>query len=85
MNVFEQVIRASNGQFFTVVFTKKDGTVRTLNGRIGVRKNLKNTGTVRASDDYITVYDVHAGGYRSVNKNTIRSITAMGVKVQSTR
>ena len=34
-------IAQSKGKFITVSFIKKDGTARTLNGRIGVTKHLK--------------------------------------------
>jgi len=73
MKNLEQFIQQTKGKFFTVTFIKKDGTERTLNGRVGVTKYLKG-GVSRAGDQYITVYDVQNGGYRSVNKDTIKEI-----------
>ena len=73
MKNLEQFIEQTKGRFFTVTFIKKDGSERTLNGRVGVTKHLKG-GVSRAGDQYITVYDVQNGGYRSVNKDTIKQI-----------
>ena len=73
MKDLEQVIEQTKGKFFTVTFVKKDGTERVLNGRVGVKKHLKG-GVNRVGDQYITVFDVKNGGYRSVNKDTIKEI-----------
>ena len=73
MKDLEKFIQQTKGRFFTVTFIKKDGTERTLNGRVGVTKHLKG-GVSRAGDQYITVFDVQNGGYRAVNKNTIVKI-----------
>ena len=73
MKDLENFIEQTKGRFFTVTFIKKDGTQRTLNGRVGVTKHLKG-GVSRAGDQYITVFDVKNGGYRSVNKDTIKEI-----------
>lgn len=68
-------------KFFTVKFTKKDGTVRTLNGMLGVKKHLK--GGVKRYDksNLVTVYDLKAKGYRTVNLETLQEIKAHGLKV----
>lgn len=75
----DDIILNSGGKFVTVTFIKKDGTQRVLNGRMGVTKALalpvgegnnnldKNT--------FITIYDMKAQGYRSINRNTIISVT----------
>jgi hypothetical protein len=39
-----KLIEFLNGQFFTVEFIKKDGTLRVMNCRTGVKKYLSNTG-----------------------------------------
>ncbi len=43
---------------FTVVFTKKDGTLRTMNARRGVSVGVKGTGKPKTNDNNITVFDV---------------------------
>jgi hypothetical protein len=76
-------IAQSKGKFITVTFIKKDGTVRNLNGRIGVTKYLKNgTATVNL-DKYIIVYDTINTGYRCVNKDTIVSVTCEGLTINN--
>lgn len=66
------------GRFVGLEFVKKDGSVRRLNGRLGVVKHLK-TGEVSERSDlpYITVYDVHARGYRSVSMATVSKVRAV--------
>ena len=39
-----KLIEFLNGQFFTIEFIKKDGTLRVMNCRTGVKKYLSNTG-----------------------------------------
>lgn len=75
--LFKQV-----GKFVGLDFTKIDGSDRTLNGRLGVRKHLKGgTNTVVADDrPYLVVYDVNGKGYRAVNLATV-----MEVRAQHTR
>lgn len=69
------ILKATNGRFFTVTFVKKDNTVRKLNGRINVNKWLKYTNYVLDVGKHVCVYDVQNKGYRLVNKNTILGIT----------
>lgn len=73
MNKLSEVIEESNGKILTVVFVKKDGTERVLNGRLGVTKHLKGGGS-RTGEQYITIFDLKNGGYRSVNKETIKEV-----------
>ena len=76
-------IAKSKGKFITVLFVKKDGTIRTLNGRIGVTKHLKGgTSTVDYSK-YLVVYDTINAGYRSINRDTIVSVTCEGLTIKN--
>lgn len=77
--MFDTVKKVIGGRFFTVEFTKKDGTLRRLNGRFGVTKHLKG-GKTTLNDDYLIVFDCHAKGYRAVNKQTIKQINFGGVQ-----
>lgn len=74
MKNLEQIIKITAGKFFTVVFTKKDGTERVLNGRLGVVNHLKGGKSTVNHEEYLTVFDVHAKGYRSVNKSAIKEV-----------
>jgi hypothetical protein len=76
-------IAQSKGKFITVNFIKKDGTARTLNGRTGVTKHLKGGVSTVNTDKYLVVYDTVAQGYRSVNKDTIVSVTCEGLTINN--
>jgi hypothetical protein len=71
MKNLEKVIEQSKGKFLTVTFVKKDGSIRTLNGRLGVKKDLVGGKSTVDHTKYINIYDVQAHGYRNVNKETI--------------
>jgi hypothetical protein len=68
-----------SGRFVGIEFTKKDGSVRSLNGRLGVVKHLRGPSgsTDRLDLPYITVYDVTARGYPSVNMATVSKVRAV--------
>jgi hypothetical protein len=72
-NEAKELIKATNGKFFTVTFIKKDGTERVMNARLGVKVYLKGGQLAydAESKGLIPVYDVKTGGYRMVNINTI--------------
>lgn len=78
-----KIIEESNGKFVSVDFYKKDGTLRTLTGRLGVQKYLK--GGVRTTDPekYICIYDTVNEGYRSINRDTIVSVRCSGIKAEA--
>jgi hypothetical protein len=72
----KRLIKETNGKFFTVTFIKKDGSVRVMNARLGVKAYLKGGELPYdpASKGLIPVYDVKTGDYRMVNVNTITSL-----------
>ena len=69
-----------DGTIVTVEFIKKDGSLRTLNGRMNVKKHLK--GGTKAFDDkdygLITIYDLKNKGYRSFKVENLRKLKAKG-------
>jgi hypothetical protein len=72
----KKLIFNTKGKFFTVVFIKKNGSPRTMNARLNVRKYLKG-GKLRYNPykmGYIPVYDMAAQGYRMVNTKTIKTL-----------
>ena len=85
----EQLIRTTRGKMFNVCWTKKDGTERCANARIGVTKHLKGTGTPPSLEhSYITIYLMWTmdgqtfkaeSGYRNLNLDTITSVKLHGV------
>ena len=76
----ENLVKSTKGHFFGVKFTKKDHTERVMNARIGVKKFLKGgeNKVVGLDNSYMTVWDKHANGYRTVNLATVKELTVDG-------
>lgn len=80
-SLIEGAIKSTQGRFFTVTFRKQNGELRKMNCRLGVKKHLKANGRpnpTAAYDNYITVFDVVAGGYRTINLDTITEFRGNG-------
>lgn len=70
-----ELIHSTNGKLFTVTFLKKNGTERTINGRLGVSKGVKGTGKNNGiALGYISMYDVQEKGFKMVNSRTITEL-----------
>ena len=82
--MINNILSSVGGKFFTVVFTKKDGTVRRMNCRIGVRRHLKGgdvpAGHVSTRKDMLVVYDVKAKGYRCLARDSILALRCGGIE-----
>lgn len=78
MKNLAKIIEKTYGKFFTVVFTKKDGTERVLNGRLGVKSALKGGKSTVDPNKYIVVYEANRNQYRAVNKETIKEVRFAG-------
>jgi hypothetical protein len=76
----EKLIRKTKGQVFTAVFTKKDGTVKKMNCRLGVSKGVNGTGLAYNPADYdlVTVWDMKAKNYRMLNLKTLTALQISG-------
>lgn len=74
----DTLLSLTGGRFFTVIYTKKDGTIRKMNCRTGVKRYVKGAdvpaGHVSKRDDMLVVYDVKSNGYRTINRDTIIAI-----------
>jgi hypothetical protein len=73
----------NDGKIFSVVFTKKDGTIRKMVARLGVRKHLKG-GELKydaASKNLLPVFDMEKEEYRMINVSTIQEIKVGGAKI----
>lgn len=72
-----------SGRFATVIFTKKNGEVRKLTGRMGVKKALR--GGQKAYDDaskgIVTIYDSQKKAYRSIKVESISEVHANGKRI----
>jgi len=73
------LIKSSNGRIFTAQMTKKTGEERVMNCRIGVTSKLKGgVSTTAHKPNLVTVYDMVNKGYRSINLDTLKSLTIDG-------
>jgi len=65
----KQLIKNTNGKFFTATFIKKDGTTRVMNARLGVKAYLKGGELPYdpESKGLIPVYSLDSKGYRMIN------------------
>lgn len=77
---YEQLKKMVGKKIFTVKFTKKDGTKRIMNCRLGVKKHLKGgkLGYNPSELNYLIVYDLVKKGYRTINVNTLEEISFNG-------
>ncbi len=71
-----EAIRSTKGKFFSAQFFKKDGTLRKMNARTGVRKGTVGQGLAYDPADYglATVYDLGKRNYRFINLRTLKSV-----------
>lgn len=74
-NLLKSMIKNTNGKFFTCFFVKKDGTLRKMTARVGVKKGLANNGLVREEkENLVCVYDMVAHDFRFINLSTLKSL-----------
>jgi hypothetical protein len=81
--MIKQFINEASNKFMTVTFMKKDNTVRTINGRLNVKKYLRGGKATVDTDKFLVLYSVADQGYRAVNKDSILSIAVDGVIIQT--
>lgn len=72
------LVKRVKGAKMTIVFRKKDGTMRTLNTQTGVQKNITGRGLSYDPDKYgyLILWDLDKQGYRTVNLKTIQKVMA---------
>lgn len=78
----DRLIESSNGRFLTVTFIKDDGSIRTLNGRVGVRYR-GDPASYRHDSKNRRFYllFVPGKGYRRINAESVLEVTLDGVTV----
>ena len=81
--MIKQFINEASNKFMTVTFVKKDNTVRTINGRLNVKKYLRGGKATVDTDKFLVLYSVADQGYRAVNKDSILSVAVDGVIIQA--
>jgi len=75
----KQLIHNTNGKIFSSVFTKKDGSIRLMTGRLKVTKHLTENAKPRPYDpnkyNLICLFDMINKGYRMINIETLKQLT----------
>lgn len=78
-NNLKQFVENTNGKIFSVNFRKKDGSMREMVCRTGVKKHLKGgESTIAGKENLVSVYDVQAEGYRCINLDTVTKVKYAG-------
>ena len=75
------LLEQNKGNVFSVVFLKKDGTIRHMTCRFGVKKHLKG-GELKFNPlerSLLVVFDMQKESYRMINLETISNIKMKGV------
>ena len=77
--MLRNLIKATNGLFFSVTWVKKNGEERTMTVKDGVESKLalpkgQGSNNQEAYDNLITLFDVQAGHYKSVNLDTVTKL-----------
>ena len=69
-------------KIFSVEFVKKDGSIRTMTCRLGVKKHLKGGSLNYDAEalNYLPVFDLQANDYRTINISTLRKIKVDGIE-----
>jgi hypothetical protein len=75
----KEILLNTNGKIFSVSFIKKNGELRDMVARLGVRSRAKNPdkkslAMLNKSKPYILVFDFQKDEYRIVNYETIQRI-----------
>ena len=82
IEIIKNLIKSNGQKIFAVTFVKKDGSERTLTGRLGVSHGrVKGLPTTAAIEKYLVVYDVVKREYRNVNIETVKTVSMAGMKV----
>jgi hypothetical protein len=70
------------GRIFTAEFTKKDGTVRKIRARLGVKKGLKGGELKYDPADFnnLIVWDLDKKDYRTIKFDNLRNIKYDGTE-----
>lgn len=77
-----EIKKMVGNQFFSAVFVKRNGEVRKMLCRVGVKKYLKGGKKKYDYDHLMTVYDVKKKGYRTINLDTLTQVKANGKVVR---
>ena len=80
------LLKDNENLIFSVVFLKKNGELRPMTCRFGVKKHLKggNLAFNPLERNLLVVFDMQKEGYRMINLETLMLITMKGVQYHVT-
>lgn len=81
MLLIDSLIKQAENRFVTISFVKKDGSLRTINGRFGVTKHLKGGTCSLDKNKFFIIYSIADAGYRAIDKQKIKSIMMDGMAI----
>lgn len=74
-----EITRIAGNKFISISFLKKDGSPRTINGRLHVKKYLKGGDNPNTrNESYLIIYSLRDKGYRTINLDSVFRIAASG-------
>lgn len=78
-NQIDDILNKIGSHFFSVVFIKKNGEERQLNGHLKVKKYTKGgRSTIAGHDNLVSVWDRQIREYRAFDKGRVKKIIANG-------
>ena len=74
----------NNGKLFSVTFTKKDGTIRTMVARLGVTSQLRGKGMLYDPEtrNNVVVFSMKDRAYRTINVDRLIRVKAFGEVIE---
>ena len=81
---FVDIVKANHNKIFSVKFIKKDGSIRDMNARLGVKKGVTGAGMAYDPSDYglLTAFDMQKSEFRMINLNTVLEAKIGGEEYQ---
>ena len=73
----KELIKGSKGKIFAATFTKKDGSSRLMNARLGKKYTPTGKAAPYKVEDYnlLPVYDMKIKAFRMININTLTNLS----------
>ena len=73
----KELIKDSKGLIFAATFTKKDGSSRLMNARLGKKYTPTGKAAPYKAEDYnlLSVYDMKIKAFRMININTLTNLS----------
>jgi len=82
-NTIQEIRNKAEGTIFSVEFIKKDGSLRKMVARLGVKKGVKGVGMAYNPTEkgLLPVYDMQKLAFRMIVINTIQKLQIRGTQL----